>query len=215
MTDARAAEPARKGFSWGGLVAMALASGIATHTYHRFREPPKREPTTQTVVRDSPNVVTSIRDLAALESTSYHIERVIDLRDKQTRLFGLVESEDTLLLVAAGDVVAGVDLTSMRDTDIQVDTKARGVRVLLPPVTILSSKLDSQRTYLHSRKTDVLAERSESLETRARVEAEHTLREAALDAGILERAQKNTRQSLESLLRSLDFKQVEIRFRPE
>ncbi len=194
---------------------MALVSGLITNAYHRWHEPAKTESETQTTVRDTPNVVTSIRDLAALEATSYHIERVVDLRDRQTRMFGFVKSEDALLLVAVGDVVAGVDLTSMRDGDIQIDPVKHSAHVLLPPVSILSSKLDSQRTYLHSRKTDVLAERSETLETRARLEAENTLRDAALSAGILDRAQKNTKSTLETLLRSLDFKQVEVRFRVE
>jgi len=215
MNEARAREPARTGFGWGALVAMAVVSGVATNTFHRLKEPPRDESTTQAVVKDTPNVVTSIRDLATLESTSYHVERVVDLRDKQTRLFGLVQSEDAVLLVAVGDVVAGVDLTSMRDTDIQVDPVKRSARVLLPPVTVLSARLDSQRTYLHSRKTDVLAQRSETLETRARLEAENTLRDAALSAGILERAQRNTQSTIAMLLRSLDYTQVEIRFREE
>jgi len=215
MSDTADRAPSRGKFGCGALLAIALGSSLTTLVYHRVQGPPKVEPQTQTVVRDTPNVVTSIRDLAALESTSYHIERVVDLRDRQTRMFGLVEAEDALLLVAVGDVVAGVDLTSMRDGDIQVDTVRRSARVLLPPVSVLSSKLDSQRTYLHSRKTDALAERSDSLETRARMEAENTLREAALSAGILERAQKNTKSTLETLLRSLDYKQIEIRFRAE
>jgi len=215
MSDTADRAPSRGKFGCGALLAIALGSGLATLVYHRVQGPLKVEPQTQTVVRDTPNVVTSIRDLAALESTSYHIERVVDLRDRQTRMFGLVEAEDALLLVAVGDVVAGVDLTSMRDGDIQVDPVRRSARVLLPPVSVLSSKLDSQRTYLHSRKTDALAERSDSLETRARMEAENTLRDAALSAGILERAQKNTKSTLETLLRSLDYKQIEIRFRAE
>jgi hypothetical protein len=166
-------------------------------------------------LRDTPNVITAIRDLAVLEGASFHIERVIDLRDQQTRLFGMVKTEDALLLVAAGDVVAGVDLSSMHDGDISVSPDEKSVSLVLPPVHVLSARLDSQHTYVHSRSTDALAERSESLETRARMAAENTLRDAALSGGILERAQKNAQTTLDALMRSLGFQRVEITFRRE
>src|SRR5262245_36249699 len=55
---------------------------------------------TVTVVKANPNVLVAVRDLARLESAQFHMERVIDLSEKQSHLFGLVESEDAILLVA-------------------------------------------------------------------------------------------------------------------
>jgi hypothetical protein len=170
---------------------------------------------TTTVVRGSSAIVTAIRDLATLETASYHMERVIDLRDKQSHLFGLFESEDAVLLVAASDVIAGVDLTSMHDGDIVFDPIKQTARVTLPPPIILSSHLDSERTYVHSRQTDALARRAEALETRARIEAEHTLRDAAIEAGILQRARNNAARTIQTLVQSLGFTVVEIDFRSE
>src|SRR5262245_21540842 len=66
-----------------------------------------------TVIRPSPNVVRAIRDLSRLEGAEYHMERVVDLSEKQSRFFGLIEAEDAILLVAAGDVIAGVDLAEL------------------------------------------------------------------------------------------------------
>jgi hypothetical protein len=43
-------------------------------------------------VRPTPNVLVAVKDLARLESASFHMERVIDLTDKQSRLFGLIET---------------------------------------------------------------------------------------------------------------------------
>jgi len=43
----------------------------------------------------------AVRDLARLESVAYHVERVIDVRDKQSLLFGLLKTEDAILLVAS------------------------------------------------------------------------------------------------------------------
>lgn len=167
---------------------------------------------TETVVRPTSDVVVSIRDLARLESAEYHIERVVDLRDRQERLFGLVQAEDAILLVAAGDVTAGVDLTRMRDGDVVVDVEARTARITLPAPEVLSTRLDSERTYVHARETDVMARRSEDLETRARQEAERTLEDAALEAGILGRARTNAEETVRLLVRALGYQRVQIDF---
>ena len=72
-------------------------------------------------MRSSPSVVMVVRDLSRLEGAEYHIERVITLSEKQDRLFGLMEAEDALVLVAAGDVIAGVDLSLLADDAVEVD----------------------------------------------------------------------------------------------
>ncbi|MDB4973828.1 MAG: hypothetical protein JWN48_2169 [Myxococcaceae bacterium] len=219
-TSAAEAERAKAARSWlrgvFGLLVIAAAfvgSGLSTCAYRALA--PKPASSVRTELRSSTAVVTAIRDLAVLESASYHMERVIDLRDKQSHLFGLFESQDAVLLVAASDIVAGVDLSSMNDGDISFDASKHRVRVLLPPATILSSRLDNDHTYVASRSTDALARRAEALETRARQEAEHTLRDAAIDAGILLRARANATSTLKSLLGSLGFTSIEVGFREE
>ncbi len=195
--------------------AASAASCAATWAFHTLKPEPPAAPTATTVVRSTGSVITSIRDLATVEGASYHLERVIDLRDRQQSVFGLVESEDAVLLVAAGDVVAGVDLASMRDGDVTIDLDARIAHVTLPPPTVLSARLDNDRTYVHTRTTGALARRAETLETRARQEAERTLRKDALSAGILERARTNATRTVKTLLHSLGFVDVQVTYRQE
>ena len=61
-----------------------------------------------------------------------HMEKVIDLTDKQSRLFGLVETTDAILLVASGDVTVGVDLAKIKDEDVMVDAATGNARLVLP-----------------------------------------------------------------------------------
>ncbi len=189
--------------------AAFVASSLVTCAFH-LAAPADEEPAT--VVRPTPNVIVAVRDLARLESAEYHIERVVDLRDRQERLFGLVQAEDAILLVAAGEVTAGVDLTLLRDGDVVVDPEAGTARITLPAPRVLSTRLDSDRTYVHSRQTDALARRSETLETRARQEAERTLTDAAVEAGILDRARNNAEQTIVVLVRSLGYDDVQVGF---
>lgn len=191
----------------GGLVLTAVLGGVALG---RFTAPAAPVGSV-TVVRAGPSVITAVRDLARLESAEFHIERVIDLKDKQQKLLGMVESEDAILLVAAARVTAGVDLSALRDQDVRVDHDARRVEITLPAATIFSASLDNARTYVHTRDTGVLADRQESLETRARQEAESQIADAAKQAGILERAEANAVRTVEGLVRSLGFTDVTVR----
>lgn len=164
-------------------------------------------------VRPTANVLVAVRDLARLESASFHMERVIDLTEKQSRFFGLVEAEDAILLVAVADVSAGVDLQKLAAEDVRVDPAARRVTVRLPAAEIFHVEIDNQKTYVHTRRTGALARRAENLETRARQEAERALREAAQEAGILPRSRENARRVVEALVRSLGYERVEVEVR--
>lgn len=197
------------------VLRVAMAAGLAVGTlalgfYAGKRAQPDAKPLPGERIADTAAVLVAVRGLARLESVSYHIERIIDLKHRQARMFGLVEAEDEILLVAAGDVVAGIDLAKMRDGDVSAEPLERRVRLVLPSPEILSVRLDNERTYVHTRKTDLLARRVEEIETRARQHAEHSIHEAALSAGILERAKQSTEHTLTVLVRSLGYERVQI-----
>jgi Protein of unknown function (DUF4230) len=195
--------------------AAFAGSALTTFAYQFFAGHSLAASVTTNELRGTNSVLKAIRDLATLESASYHMERVIDLRDRQSHMFGLFESQDAILLVASADVVAGIDLQGMRDGDVTFDELKRTAWITLPQPIVLSARLDSDKTYVHARSTDPLAVPAKTLETRARVEAERTLREAALEAGILGRARDNAALTIKTLLHSLGFDHVEVAFRAE
>ena len=167
-----------------------------------------------TVVRPTPSVLIAVKDLARLESASFHMERVIDLSDRQSLLFGLVHSEDAILLVAVANVSAGVDLEQLTANDVEANPEKKAVKIRLPAAEVFHAELDNDKTYVHTRRTGTLASRKENLETRARQEAERTLIDAALQAGLLARASDNARHAVASLVRALGYEQVDITVRP-
>ncbi|MEZ4226363.1 MAG: DUF4230 domain-containing protein [Polyangiaceae bacterium] len=198
------------------LLATALIVGgtLLGYTVGRTRVPTLPPASSSvTVVRSTPSVVLALRDLARLESAEAHIERVIDLRDKQSKLFGLVQAEDAILLVASGDVVAGVDLSKLQAGDVVIDEERKRATIRLPAPEVLSAHLDNERTFVHTRQTDTLATRKEALESQARREAERSLREAATKSGVLERARKNASRTVESLVQALGYDEVKVTFR--
>jgi hypothetical protein len=194
-----------------GIGSLVLGTVLGAWFLTRPR-PPLLPPMSSSVsvVRSLPSVLVAVRDLARLESVSFHMERVIDLTEKQSRLFGLVETEDAILLVAVADVSAGVDLGRLAEGDIQADPKLGRVHIRLPAAEIFHVTLDKDHTYVHTRKTGLLARRQEDLESRARAEAERALVESAREAGVLLRARENARRLVEGLVRSLGYTQVEF-----
>lgn len=163
-----------------------------------------------TTLRSTPAVVIAVRDLARLEAVEYHVERVIDLRDTQSLLFGLIRTQDAILFVAVGEVTAGVDLAELAEGDVVVD-RARGIAsITLPAARVLSTRLDNDASWVYSRSTGVLAQRKEDLETRARQAAERTLEQDAVASGILDRARSNAEQTVAALVRSLGYASVTV-----
>lgn len=200
--------PRRSAWSWLGAVALLAAGALFGWFAPRWLAPWAEG-------ARAPAVITQVRELSRLEGVSYHVERVVDLKDEQRMLFGLVAADDAILLVASGDVVAGVDLARLQPSDVSLAADGRSVTLRLPRAEVFSARLDNARTYVHSRKTDLLALRSETLETQARQAAEQTLRAAAEEGGILKRAEDSVARTVSSLVRALGFQNVRVEFREQ
>ncbi len=195
------------------LALLLLLAGAVGHHLGQSRPDPSAQDTT-TVHRPLPNVIVAVQELARLEGAQFHLERVIDLREKQSRLFGLLQGEDTILLVAGGNVIAGVDLSTMQEQDVSVDFESRRATIVLPRATVFSATLDNELTYVHERSTDILATPAADLETKARREAERQLRQAALEGGILSAAERSVARTVLILVRSLGYEDVRVTFAP-
>jgi len=154
---------------------------------------------------NSRSVIKQVQSLNRLETAQFTIEKVIDAGTNgnifQQFLFG-----DKLLLIAQGDVIAGVDMTKVKENDIQIDNTA--VRLTLPPPEILIATLNNDQTRVYDRKTGLLTKGDKDLEAKARDQATKIIRQAACDGHILDTAATNARNQLTALLKSLGFATV-------
>jgi hypothetical protein len=159
---------------------------------------------TPTIIPDPVTIIHEVRSLSRLETASYTVEKVITAESGQgpfAFLFG-----DQLILVAHGQVIAGVDLGKMGEDDIVV-TDDGVVIVTLPPAEILVAKLDNQKSYVYDRDTGLVGV-NPALETEARKAAEEEILNAALEDGILEIAQRNAEVYVLKLILALGFREV-------
>ncbi|CAN5452759.1 hypothetical protein BH09MYX1_BH09MYX1_57500 [soil metagenome] len=198
------------GFAGAGVLLVAMFAyviGRVTAAPVALLPPPT---TTTITVASSPNVLVAVRDLKRLETESYHFERVVDMTRTESHLYGVIEAKDRLLLVAAGDVSAGVDLSELRESDVTVNWEARSVKITLPAAQIFHSEIDEEKTHVHERTTDLIAHRDEKLEGDARALAQQEMTKAAKDAHILDRAGDAAKRTVEQLLKSLGFTSVVV-----
>ncbi|MGF1506323.1 MAG: DUF4230 domain-containing protein [Anaerolineae bacterium] len=158
---------------------------------------------TPTIFVDPVTVVLQVQSLSRLETAAYTIEKVITAENGEGALGFLFR--DRLLLVAQGEVIAGVDLSRLDEDDIRIADET--VYMTLPAAEIFVATLDNDETYIYDRQTAVLGQQID-LETLARQEAEQAILDAAIEDGILSTAQDNAEQSVASLLNALGFTDI-------
>jgi hypothetical protein len=161
---------------------------------------------TPTVIPDPVTIVREMRSLSRLETAVYTIEKIITAESQQGPLAFLLG--DRLILVAHGQVIAGVDLEKLEEDDITVREDG-SVEVVLPQAEVFVTALSNEKSYIFDRDTGVIGMKAD-LETEARRVAEAELRKAALEDGILDMAQENADTYIRHLILTLGFKDVHI-----
>jgi hypothetical protein len=153
------------------------------------------------------SVITQIQTLNRFETTSFTIDRIIEVKTNHTGikqfLFG-----DRLILIAEGTVIAGVDLSNLSAHNfIGV---GKNITVNLPAPEIFSVQLHNNGTKVFDRDTGLLTKGEIDLEAQARQEAASTIKKAACEGGILNTATEQAKKQMEIILRAAGFETITI-----
>jgi hypothetical protein len=212
-------EPPHRNIPWGLIVTGAIIALLATGVIS-FRDllPSIDNPfRAETVDRTGPAVLKSIQDIGEYRAAAGHFEVVIDL-EKDTALPSEILGERTLF-VAVGQVDAGVDLSALDEDGVDVSADRRSATITLPPVHLFEPTLDLDRSYVYDRERGLFNEigslfsDEENYQQELYRLAEDKMAAAARGgAGIVPRAEENTREMLETLLGSLGFTSVTVQF---
>jgi hypothetical protein len=159
---------------------------------------------------DEPAVVQGIQRLNELATVKYTTQ-VLVTEEENSEIFRQPLPEfltgEKVLLVAVGEVEAGVDLDELEPEDVRV--KGDTVYLDLPAARILDSSLDEDKTRLYDRDRGVFKIRGDDdLIEEARRDAVDKMVEAARENGILDKAQNNAETSISTLVTSLGYDEV-------
>lgn len=156
---------------------------------------------TPTIIPDPVTYINQIQALARLETIQYSVEKVVTAEEQQGT-FGFLFG-DKLLFVAHGTVIAGIDMSKIMPSDLQLQSGVLTVK--LPPAEVFVATLDNQKSYVYDRTTGLITKPDPNLETLARQKAEDLIRQAALDDGILDIAQQNAQTYLAKFFAALGY----------
>lgn len=164
---------------------------------------------TPVILPDPVTIVREINDMARLETASVSLEKLVTAKQNDDVLWGALG--ETMIFVAYGDVIAGVDMAKIEIGDLQVVDPIT-VMVNLPETEILVTRLDNERSYVADRDTGLLlsvfGNSDPQLETQVRQVAEREILTAALAGDLMQRADVNAHQYMQEFLVGLGFENV-------
>jgi hypothetical protein len=188
-----------------GVLGVSLVSKCDSGRWGRFWSAVSGRSTNFDV--SQPTVVSRIQQLQKLETVVYTMDKVVT-GERENPVFPDFLAGDRLLLLVHGEVIAGIDFSTLQDTTVSVTGKS--VRLRLPHPQIFTTRLDNAKTRVYSRQTGLLVPVDPNLETKVRQEAERQIHEAALADGILKTAQQNARSTIIGMLRGLGFESIDL-----
>ncbi len=155
----------------------------------------------------SPVVVEGVRELDRLATVRVTESIIVTRESASDNALDRLFSGEKVLLVASGNVEAGVDLSRIGENDVLVQNDTATIR--LPEPEVLSATLDEDKTRVYDRDYSLLNVRpDDDLVEEARVRAEERIETAARENGILDTAERNAEDSIRALVTSLGFKEV-------
>jgi hypothetical protein len=209
----------RSPFPWG-LVALGLAIVAILIGVDRLRDflPSFDNPfASETIDRSPPAVLQSIQDIGEYRAATGHFEQIVDLHE-DTGLPDELLGERTIF-VAVGTVDSGVDLSQLTDDDVEISNDRRGATITLPHAQVFEPQLDVEQSYVYDRQEGVFNEIAGLFSDDPNYQQELNrlavtkLRDAAENgSGLVLRAEENTRTMLESMLGSLGYTSVVVKF---
>ncbi len=153
-------------------------------------------------------LVTQVRELNRLETASMHVMHI----STTTQTYEMVPDAltgDQLTFLAAGDVIAGVDMSLLNKNDVWRQSDGTVV-IRLPASQVLVTRVDNKESHVISRKTGILRRADINLESRARQRAEQEIRNEAVRKGILNLASQNAELKLAEFLHTTGVVRVKF-----
>ena len=173
---------------------------------------------TRQVDRSPPVLLKAIEDLAVYKAAKGNFQVVVDLEER-TGPSPLDLKGERTLFVAGGSVDAEVDFSNLKGEAIKVSPDGTRVDVTLPHARLTPARVDPEQSRVFSRERGLLDRLGSVLSDNPTSErelyrlAQAKMQAAAAQSDLQARAEQNTRAMLQSMLRSLGYREVTVTFR--
>ena len=173
---------------------------------------------TRQVDRSQPVLLKAIEDLEVYKAATGNFQVVVDLEESSRGIPLAIKGERTLF-VAGGSVDAEVDFSTMDEGAIKVSADGERVEITLPRARLTQARVDPAQSRVFSRERGLLDRLGSVLADNPTSERElyrlagAKMQAAAAGSDLKARAEQNTRAMLQSMLRSLGYREVTVTFR--
>ena len=210
-------EEKRQYMLWGGVAIAALlgigliAFLIGRLTISSAAVTPTPLPTPTNTPLPPPVVtiqgIKAKADLATVELNT--VAEIYNETGAEGWLDTLLGTKERLLMLVYGDVRAGFDLDKLNEEDLWTD--GTSVRLVLPAPEILNSSIDFDQTHIvYYENSLIFDDNNPNLQGEALAQSKNAIEQAALENGILDKANEYGQVYFENLLYSLGFTEVEV-----
>jgi Protein of unknown function (DUF4230) len=171
----------------------------------------------RSVDRSQPVLLRSIQDLSVHKAATGNFEVLVDIEKDSPLVPSFLKGERTLF-VAAGTVDAEVDFSRLDPSAVKVSEDRRSASITLPHARLAKPHIDPGRSYVANRERGALDRLGSVFSDNPTSErelyllAEQRLAEAARQSELVAKAEQNTREMLQTMLRSLGYTEVTVTF---
>jgi hypothetical protein len=163
---------------------------------------------TKEIDRSGPVLLQSIRDLNQYHAAAGEFQVVVDL-EKDVKWVPDVLAGSRALFVAQGSVNAFVDFSGLKDDGLTISEDKKSIEIKLPAAQLDKPNLNQDRSYLFAQRRGVWDRLSSLFETADQKQfyslGEQKIAEAATQAGLVKRAEDNTRAMLTGMFSQLGY----------
>jgi hypothetical protein len=194
------------------IVVIALGAKL-TGLWPSFSNPFAKK----TTDRSQPTLLLSIQDLARFEAASGNFQEVIDVQQDRKYIPDLIFNDRTLF-ICVGSVDVYVDFSHIGQGDITDSADHKTASVKLPAAQLEKPNIDHDKSYVFATQQGVINRIGDIFNNNPNKQnelyqlGEQRIAQAARDSGLPQRAQDNTKQMLEQLLKSLGYTTITVTF---
>jgi hypothetical protein len=196
-----------------GILVAAVFGLTAANLLPSFRNPFA----TETTDRSGPVLLESIQDLSRYVAAEGNFQVIVDLQENKRFVPDLIFNQHTLF-IGVGSVDAYVDFAGISDGAIVVSPDGSSVEITLPAPVLEKPSLNTAESRVYAEERGLvnilgdLVGNDPNKQQQLYQLAESKIAEAAQKSELAERAEKNTRAMLESMLHQLGYERVTITF---
>lgn len=171
----------------------------------------KLRPITKIEVENSSLIIEQLRQISQLSTVIFTTESLIPTKAERT-LGNFVVGRTELIYLAQGEVRAGINLAELNPDNLK--QTENGLEILLPPPTILDSKIDVKRSQVYHYHRGFLAlgpDVANELQSLAQRRALARIVATACQRGILNQANLETQVVVTQLLESAGHENIIVK----